>query len=369
MSTIAYVRATSIYNDSRALKEIKAIAEAGYNVNVLGWDRNGDAFEKCKRSFSNPKIKFKFFDVRLPDGIGIKNIDKLFRWVKWEKGQLNGIGILEAVHACDLDAGIGAYSFCKKSDVPLIYDIYDYYIDSHVVPSLIETIVENIEIRIINYAKCTIICTDERIEQIKKAKPKKVIVIHNSPDVGEIENIPLEYDYVYCGCLDGRRLIQEILEEYPSHNDLKFCFAGFGSNSVSARLLSETYDNFKYSGPVSYDEVIDIEKRSKCISAIYDPSYRNHRLCAPNKFYEAMALGKPIIACRGTGIDKVIEQHKMGIVIDYNTKEFYKAIEILTLNLKLGADMGKRGRKLYEEKYRWGIMKDRLLSAYNELIP
>ena len=368
MSTIAYVRATSIYNDSRASKEIRAISEAGYNVIVLGWDRDGNASEKCKQAFSNLSITFKFYDVRLPNGIGIRNIDKLLGWIKWLKKQLNGAGRIAAVHACDLDAGIGAYSYCKKFGVPLVYDIYDYYIDSHVVLKPIETIVENLEIRIINYAEYTIICTEERIEQIKKAEPKKVIIIHNSPDVEVTDDITLEYDYVYCGCLDGRRLIQEVLEEYPEHDDYKFCFAGFGSNSGLAASLAQSYDNFTFFGSVSYDEVIEIEKKSKCLSAVYDPSYRNHRLCAPNKFYEAMALGKPIIACRGTGIDRILEQNKMGIVIGYNAEEFYNAVELLIHNSNLCSVMGKKGRKLYEEKYSWKIMKDRLLDVYKELI-
>lgn len=368
MNTIAYVRATSIYNDSRASKEIKTIAEAGYKVVVLGWDRDGEACEKCKKVFTNSNVTFKFFDVRLPNGIGIKNIEKLFRWIKWVKCQLNGVDKLKAVHACDLDAGIGAYFFCKKSKVPLVYDIFDYYIDCHVIPKFLEATVEAIEIRIINYAEYTIICTEERAEQIEKAKPKNIIVIHNSPEVEELEDIPLEYDYAYCGGLDGRRLIQEILEEYPSHNELKFCFAGFGSNGKLASSLSESYDNFNYFGSVPYGEVIDIEKKSKCLSAIYNPAYRNHQLCAPNKFYEAIALGKPIIACRGTGIDKIIERHELGTVISYDTKEFYDAIQYLIRNPDISSEMGKRGRRLYEERYRWNIMSGYLRKMYYDLL-
>ena len=366
MKTVAYIRASGIYNDSRATKEITDLANAGFHLVVLGWDRDGKAAQECNSIFSDQKgIVFHFFNLHAPNGIGLKGIDKLLRWFVWIYKRLKNEKQLDAVHACDLDTGLITYAFCKRHKIPLVYDIYDYYIDCHSVPHSIQTIIENAEIRVINHSQVTIICTEERIEQISKASPKKVIVIHNSPDVPSLPETGNIYDFAYCGTLIDERLINNIFKHYPANDDLKFCFAGYGKNENQAINISKQCDNFTFLGIIPYGQVLEVESKSICLSAIYDPSYRNHRLCAPNKFYEAMALGKPIIVCKGTGIDRIVESKKIGVVINYNASEFYDAVRYLIGNPEACKEMGENGRNLYESEYRWEVMKGRLLEAYN----
>lgn len=369
MKTVAYVRATNVYDDSRATKEIIGLAKAGYHVRVLAWDRNGDSEQKCSEVFQSVKeyVTFTFYNVSLKNGIGLKNITKLVGFIKWVYQQLKAGPQPDVIHACNLDAGIGAHRYCKEKHVPLVYDIYDYYIDSHAIPEVAVPLVEHMEISVINDATVTIICTEERREQIAKATPKKTVVIHNSPDVEVMAEYTVVYDYAYCGALTSRRLIGEILQKYPSHNELVFAFAGYGSFSDEARALSEQYDTFTYFGTLKYAEVLKTESQAMAIAAIYEPTIRNHRLCAPNKFYEALALAKPVIVCRGTGIDRIVEENDIGIVIDYDAEQFYDALIWLRENPQKVKEMGMRARKLYEEKYRWSLMEDVLLRAYSEV--
>lgn len=371
MKTIAFVRGTGIFNDSRATKEIKALIEDGYYVEVVGWDRNGGALKRCEETFADvlDSVKFYFFDVRAENGIGMKNIHKLFAWFRWVKRTLKTINKKKdifAIHACDLDAGIPAKKFCKKKKIKLVYDIFDYYIDTHHVPRPVRNFVENLEIKVINYAEISIICTDERKEQIQKATPKKLIVIHNSPEINEML-AQEDVDYCYCGAMADRRLIFETLEEYSNNNDLKFIFAGYGPHSEKALNLANDNENFSFLGTVPYSTVLSLESRARVLSAIYEPTIRNHRLCAPNKFYEALALGKPLIVCKGTGIDEIVIKHNIGRVIDYDAQNFYKTLRELISDGELRKEMGQRARKLYEEKYHWRIMKDILLKAYREI--
>ena len=368
MNTIAYIRATGIYSDSRATKEITDLADSGRRVIVLAWDRDGKGLDECRRLFRNSNIFFHMYDVHAIEGIGIKNIHKLLGWMKWIKKQLSNITDLKAIHACDLDSGWPAYCYCKRHKIPLVYDIYDYYIDSHSIPRALAGTVESLEIRTINYSSVTIICTEERREQIRKANPQNVVVIHNSPDIENMIVTNIEYDFSYCGGLSNTRLIGPILDLYDNNSDLKICLAGYGENEEKARNLDNQYEKFQYKGTVSYDEVISIESKSKCLSAIYDPSYRNHRLCAPNKFYEAIALGKPIIVCRNTGIDRIVEKHQIGVVINYSASEFYTALRSLINSPELCERMGKNGRSLYEQEYQWDYMRKRLIDAYNTII-
>ncbi len=369
MKTIVYIRSTDIYYDSRATKEIKAFLEAGYRIIVFGWNRTGCAEKKCREAFrSYSSVTFLFYEQYMPHGIGMKNIGKLAGWFRWIRKTLKTINSIDSIHACDLDGAIGAGRYSKKRHIKLVYDIYDYYTDTHNnIPSALKNIIEKLEIRIINRADLVIICTEERKAQISKAHPKRTIVVHNSPDLDSIPDSENRFDYVYCGNLGEERLFADILKEYENNADLKFYLAGPGTYSCKAEEMSKMFDNLSYGGLLNYDQVLETEAKATCLSAVYDPSWKNHQLCAPNKFYESLALGKPVIVCRGTGIDRIVEANSIGRVIDYQAKQFYQAIRYYKDHPEECDRIRTEARALYEQRYQWKVMQERLLEAYRDL--
>lgn len=369
MKTVVFTRSSNIYDDSRSTKEITALLELGCQVFVLGWNRNGDAQEQCEKAFSlyGKQIRFSFYSGVTGSGKAQKILTRLM-WNQWLKEQMKQIPHIDCIHACDFDTGNAVRQFAAKNHIRYVYDIFDYYVDAHPVPGVLKRYTEKQEANVINQAELCIICTEERREQIQNTNPKKLLVIHNSPDVEFIPQAEEIFDYAYCGSLFGGRLIGEILRDYPSHSSLKFAFAGYGQFAEDCRQLQQAHDGFAFLEAIPYARVLEVESQSKVISAIYDPSIRNHRLCAPNKFYEALALGKPLIVCRGTGIDKVVEKNNLGIVIDYSANDFYKAIETLSENAELRAEMGRRARAIYEKEYRWSVMERRLMDWYRDML-
>lgn len=361
---IVYIRSSNIYDDSRATKEILALAEANHLIYVLGWNRNGLAEEKTREVFSNfGNIFYYFYNGKVSEQL-ISKVNDRINWSKWIKHTIMSIDSFDFIHCCDFDTGYAVYQLHKKNGFPYNYDIYDYYNDSHNVPKTISPIIAKLENKIIENATVTIICTEERQKQIGNAKPNNLVVIHNSPEVKIINETEEIYDYAYCGGLFNSRLIGEILDGYSNHSDISMAFVGTGSFEKELVQLSTTFPNMYYFGSKKYNEVLDIENKTRVISAIYDPKIRNHRYCAPNKFYEALGLGKPIIVCKGTGIDKIVRDYNLGLVIDYNAESFYNALLTLLQNGDLRKQMGKNGRALYEREYDWRIMKKRLVALY-----
>lgn len=366
MKTVAFVRASNIYDDSRASKEIRALLDTGYKILILGWNRDGRALEKTKTLFENANVEVSFYDCSAKNGIGIRNISKLLKFIIWVYKTLKQLRP-DCVHACDLDAGIGSFLYCKIMKKAMVYDIFDYYVDSRNMPVILQFFVERLEVTIINFANATIICTEERKIQISKAHPQKMIVLHNSPDVSEVVPEKIEFDYAYCGALLSKRLLGEILNKYENYSELNFCFAGYGEYASLSEENDSRFPNFSYRGAVPYAEVLDIERKSRCLAAIYEPTIRNHRLCAPNKFYEALALAKPIIVCRGTGIDKIVQENELGFVIDYDVDQFYEAVKMVKENPEMAEKMGQKARTIYEQKYKWTVMKQRLIDLYEDI--
>lgn len=373
MKTVILIRVTSIYNDSRAMKEILSLANHGYHVIVLGWDRNGQALSQYQRIFGKD-IEFYFYPVIL-NNIGFKHMDKLLKWFMWVKDhliQLTHNSGKYIIHACDLDAGIPAYWFLKghkSNSIKFVYDIYDYYVDSHHIPGLLKNRIENFEISVINSSDITIICNEARRRQIWKSHPHRLLVIHNAPDLRSVV-LPDEsdqYDYAYCGSLAPVRLLEEIFKGYDQNQDIRMVIAGYGMYDHLVETMADKYANFEYKGSLSYPDVLKTESSAKVLSAIYDPSVANHKFAAPNKFYESLALGKPIIACRGTGIDEIVEKYRLGLVIPYDAEAFYSSIRKLLGNPQLRNEMGRKAKALFNEKYNWGKMEQILFDAYEDL--
>jgi len=100
--------------------------------------------------------------------------------------------------------------------------------------------------------------------------------------------------------------------------------------------------------------------------AVYDPAVPNHRYSAPNKVYEAMMLGKPLIVAKNTGFDVLIEKEGIGLSIEYSQQAFQQALDNCLANPDVLKEMGKRAKKIYA-KYSWSAMRERLLQAYKEI--
>ena len=151
------------------------------------------------------------------------------------------------------------------------------------------------------------------------------------------------------------------------NNEYELHVGGFGKYEKEFENASNEYNNIYYYGSLKYNDVLNLEKDCDILFATYDPKIKNHKYSAPNKIYEAMALGKPIIVCYNTGIDQLIVSNSIGDAIDYDAKEFIKALKKYNKkeNIK---DFEKRAKKLYFDKYSWNSMEKILISEYKNLL-
>ena len=101
--------------------------------------------------------------------------------------------------------------------------------------------------------------------------------------------------------------------------------------------------------------------------AIYDPRVTNHRYASPNKLYEAMMLGKPIIVCENTGIDELIKKKKIGEVIEFSEEGFADGINRIIERKEEWPKIEKEMKRLFENEYSWEIMEERLIDLYCKL--
>ncbi|MBC7122201.1 MAG: glycosyltransferase family 4 protein [Pseudothermotoga sp.] len=283
------------------------------------------------------------------------------------------------VHACDFDTVIPAFIAAKIRRKKIVFDIFDLYSEAHLegAPAVIRKIVRSLEVFFINRTDAVVIADELRKEQLKGSKPRVLVVIYNVPDIEPnlhdltINTGPREKLKIgYVGILQNGRMLEDLLRVVSESQDLELLIAGFGKLERKVLEASKAFDNIRFFGRVNYNDALNIYKQCDVIFAVYDPSVPNHKYSSPNKVFEAMALGKPIIVAEGTGVDQLVRSANLGFVVRYgdvrHLAEVFNKIKQMSLDeLK---SMRERAVELFRTKYSPQLMRHRLLSVYSNLL-
>ena len=377
MKKVILLRSNPVNPDPPVEKAALALLSAGYNVTIIGWDRdNNDELKKDVIQISDYEAEVIRFGIKAQFSGGIrKNLFPLCRFLKRLRSWLvKNRAAYDVIHAFDFDTGFIAARYAKKFGKKLVYHILDYYVDSH---GLRKTILENpiltLENAVINYADATIICTEKRKEQIVGSTPKRLAVIHNTPSASQFKQCDIKtkqtgrIKIVYVGILQPARLLKEIAEAVSENNSFELHVGGFGSYEEYFKDMANRYDNIYYYGCLTYEQTLSLENECDIMLAIYDPTIENHRFAAPNKFYESLMLGKPVMMVRGTGMSEIVENNAVGELIEYSKEGFIDGVNRLMKRKDEWHSIGNRMKEIYRNQYCWDEMERRLIQIYTDL--
>ncbi|MEK1310453.1 glycosyltransferase family 4 protein [Limosilactobacillus fermentum] len=375
---VLMIRANQGFPDSRVEKEIYSLSKE-HEVELLGWDRtqNKKKIERRTVRINNKSFKYHLICIKASQGGGFKKLmfpmfgfwNQMIKFIR--KYQSN----YDVIHFCDFDTAAMAFSVIDRRKTKIVYDIFDYYADSHSAPKLVSNMIRKRENYIINHSDLVELCSEKRKKQIAPANNKNTIIIHNSPSkVIKMDNVNIQGDkthskkrIVYAGMLSNGRYLKEIADCVIKKSDIEWHVGGFGELTEYFEKLSKKYDNIFFYGKMKYSEVLFLEKNCDFMTAIYDPKIPNHKYAAPNKFYEALMLGKPLIMIKGTGMADLVSKYNLGVTMDLKKYNFNMAFEdVLTsvISTKDTTSISNRETRLYTNEFSWDSMEKRLLGAY-----
>ena len=372
---VVILRSNPVNPDSRVEKEALSLANAGYDVSILCWDRESNHELKSGDLIIHDKrIPIMRLGFKASFGEGFKNIKQFLkfqfavrRWLSKNRDEY------DIVHACDFDTAYFTYRLVKRKKKKFIFDIFDFWACEP--KSFFQRQVKSAQFRIINKADATIICTEERRNQIVGSHPQRLAVIHNSPSDEQLpsdliieERTDRKPRVCYVGILQDGRLLKEIGTFFADHHEIELHIGGFGILEKYFEEIAQNNDNITYYGKLRYDKTLQLESNCDLLLAIYDPSIGNHKYAAPNKFYESLFLGKPVIMVKGTGMSSIVKEYNIGTLIDYSYEGFALGLESLLERKAEWQEMSGRMRQLYHDDFSWKTMQERLLMLYRSVM-
>lgn len=374
-SRIVMIR--SHYPDTRLEKEANVLVENSLEVTLVVWDRG-----RIKGLEGPKRYSVKKFN-RFVQPNSIKVLWYLPIWwcfiacylirMKWD-----------LVHAADFDTFLPAVIIAKIRRKPIIYDIYDFYSDMIVfpiMPNFFRLLFGIIDKTLIRFADAIILPDESRREQIGKSLTERAIIIANTPSQEALDKIRVnnkdnkdndEFTIFYGGCIDKDREIDHLCYAIEDISDTKLIIMGPCPQNYSQQLHKLCKDRHKYELCLSwkpYTDILEQTANADITFAFYNPKSYNNRYASPNKLFEAMMCGRPIITNEGTSMAKIVKSEKCGIVVPFGNIEALKeAIVSLKDDPRLRHNLGNNGRSAYALKYSWTIMKTKLIGIYRELL-
>lgn len=377
MRRVVLLRSNPVQPDPPVEKMADTLLEMGMQVDILVWDRSQKNRSCNTEQFPSGKARVTRFGIPATYGarwatlLSFLSFEwNLFFWLT--KNRKN----YDIIHAFDLDTGVVAWLSSKLYRKKMVYHILDAYADAHFFSdSLIKRMVYKLEMALVNSAEATLICTEERKTQIQHSSPKRLEIIHNTPDpsVGnEIERFPLEdsnaeVKIAYVGTQCRGRGIEKLINAVLDDPRFALHIGGYGPLDDVIHRAAQQCDRIHYYGKIPYAQTLSLEAQCDLMVAIYDPKIPNHRYCAPNKLYEALMLGKPLLMCENTGWDMLFQEEKIGFLISYSQEGISQGLSKLYEAKDQWSTMSEAGKRLYRQKYSWDTMKQRIRKIYSEI--
>ncbi|EKP94113.1 glycosyltransferase [Thermaerobacter subterraneus DSM 13965] len=370
---VVILRSNPVAPDPRVERVARTLARGGFKVTVVGWDREG-AFPELEGTPFGILVR-----LRTPGryGGGTRNLPALLRWqlhlVYW---LLFHRRYYSMIHACDFDTLVPALLVKLLLGKRVVYDIFDWCADTvRGLPGFLRRCLARVDRWLLGWADAVILADDNRLPQLGKARPRRLEIVYNSPDWDPkdvIRGLPpwRGLRLAYIGLLQADRGLLELLEVMRRHPEWELDLGGFGAEEYLIRKAAAALPNVRFRGRVPHHRCMEVYVRADVLLATYDPSVPNYRYSSPNKLFEAMRLGKPIVVAEGTGIDRRVKAWELGYVVPYgDTDSLETALQDAAgWTGEERRAFAVRARRIYDEHFSWRIMSQRLLGLYDDML-
>jgi glycosyltransferase involved in cell wall biosynthesis len=333
--------------DPRVTREAESLRDAGHSVTVFSLDR----------------------------GVDYSRLGLTWMLGKFWSGCLVHMreNEFDAVHAHDLDTLPIGLMIAKLRNVPLIYDAHESYVD--MVEDKIPHVVGRC-MRVFERAwtkKCAkVIVANHQVGYQVSETPNACDVVMNCPGLNPL-GLPTtirngnHLRIGYFGSLEPDRFIMEAIEVVKELPDCGIVIGGSGSLETEVVRQANGNERIAFLGKLSRKQAYDIQSLCDLQLVMFKDNNANNIIGTPNRLFEAMSLGKAVVANLFTESGRIVERTDCGFVCSYHVSPFKILLEYLVKHRDVLDEKGANGLMAHLEKYNWENQERTLLNVYQTL--
>jgi len=385
--------AMTFATDGRVRREGGALARHGFCVQALSWDRQGlrpstESVDHClvrnigfgkTSALPYSRLYYALAAVFFQAGIFL-----------WAVNRIRKAHEL-ILHSHDFNTLLGCVAAKRvlKNRVLLVYDCHELTpgVYQEWYGSFIAAIVARLEFSALREVDAIITANEAIRRYLQRASNAPSVVVHNCPSVDDVPKLGLmdakkkcdlqdsfvvlftgkvRQDYDFSMILDAARDLRQ-----KRMSGFKFVFVGL--SELMAPLVKTVIDEglqdfFDFRGYVSNEDWLAYYVASDLCFAVTRDLGPNSRILTPNKIFESMACGVPVVVREGTLSAEIVRSLRCGIVLDAGHTSLSAELIRLSQNREMLHALGAAGRRAFRLRYNWDAMQNRLLQLYAEIL-
>jgi len=373
---ILHIVCNPVTHDSRVLKETMALAESGIvnEVEIAGFYEQG--YSEWEKLTARKIWRVRLSTRPLPKDI----ISQAIKFAEWYIRIIRNFRNvpLRVIHCHDLDPLPIAARLKRLTGAKLIYDAHELETEREGSRGIRQALARCAEQWLIPHVDAIITVSPSIREWYLKRFPEvSVTLVRNIPPLPAIHTIPEPLRerfkiheeallFIYLGGLVRGRGIEITLDAFsdkrvPHH----VLFMGSGPLQDTIEAVAHRCSRIHYLPPVPPSQVLDYASGADAGLCLIEDVCLSYRYCLPNKLFESLLAGLPVLASDLPDQAGIIRSYGGGWVVPNKPSAI---IDFLT-----GLDRGTVERIRHElpkrvQNLRWENEAEQLLGLYKQLL-
>jgi glycosyltransferase involved in cell wall biosynthesis len=371
-------------HDSRVEKEARTLTAAGYAVTVVA--ELDAALPASARRDGYDVVRVGRGPARAP----------IVRFREYERRLIQALIATrpEILHAHDSNALGPVATVAARLRIPFVYDAHELWLGrprrgrGRLYFALYRAYYAWLERRWLHRAAAWITVTPPIVRHLEhRYRIGPVTLVPNYPELAELAvggpisfselvgpvRLPSSADVVLYlgGLMAGRGLEQLVTAVGRMPATAHLVLLGEGGSAGSLRRQAEAEGvaaRVHFLPPVAPDRVVSAAAGASLGVSPYQPSSLNYRYSLPNKIFQCMAAGIPVVASDFPQVREVVEETGAGRCVDStDPAAIGAAVSAILGDPVLRRAMGAAGRQAIESRFNWDVSAAALMAVYERV--
>jgi glycosyltransferase involved in cell wall biosynthesis len=197
--------------------------------------------------------------------------------------------------------------------------------------------------------------------------------IRNTPNSKSIPTFEQrEYSVVFQGIFKPGRALPTILESISLISCVHLDLIGFGEMERQLKNMTERYhlnDRISFKGKIDWMDIIQETQKARAGLVLFEPTSINYTYAAPNKFFEYVMSGTPLIASDIPTFKEFNKTFEVALLVKADSpRDIARAIQIVLTDEERWNHYHSNCLKA-RKQWNWEKQQDKLIGIYRRLLP